>query len=121
MNNVIQEILIDIIKAFLLLSIFEPLHNKKKFIIHNKIKTELFCILFVFITYLSTFYISKIYHTLFLLIFYILLLAYITKIKIFDSTVIVCLFATITLTTETFIEIIEMIIFNANLNQIFFK
>ncbi|OAA83283.1 sensor histidine kinase [Clostridium ljungdahlii] len=119
MNNVIQEILIDIIEAFLLLSIFEALHNKKKFIIHNKIKTELFCILFVFITYLSTFYISKIYHTLFLLIFYILLLACITKIKIFDSTVIVCLFATITLTTETFIEIIEMIIFNVNLNQIF--
>ncbi|MFL0198654.1 sensor histidine kinase [Clostridium sp. WILCCON 0269] len=119
MNNVIQEIVIDIIEALLLLSIFEALYDNKRFVIQNKIRSTLFFILFVFATYWSTFHIPKVYHALFLVVFYILLIACITKIRIFDSTVIVSLFATILLATETFIEIILMLIFNINLNQIF--
>ncbi|WP_242951448.1 ATP-binding protein [Clostridium kluyveri] len=114
-----REIIIDIIEALLLLSIFEALYDNKRFVIQNKIRSALFFILFVFATYWSTFYILKVYHTLFLVVFDILLLTCITRIKIFDSTVIVSLFLTILLTTETFIEIILMLIFNINLNEIF--
>ncbi|WP_368487580.1 sensor histidine kinase [Clostridium sp. BJN0013] len=60
---------------------------------------------------------SNIYNTLFLVVLYILLLTLITKIKVFDSTIIVSLFFTIILTTESFIQIIEMFILNINLNQ----
>lgn len=119
MIDIIREIVIDIIEALFLLGVFEALYNKKQFMLKHKAKTILFCILYVFITYWSTFHISKVYHTLFLMVFDILLLAFITKIKIFDSTIIVCLFITILLTTETFIQIFEMIIFKINLNQAF--
>ncbi|MFL0197196.1 sensor histidine kinase [Clostridium sp. WILCCON 0269] len=119
MIDVIRELVIDIIDAVLLLSIFQALYNNKRFIIQNKIRTVLFCILFVFGTYWSTFHILKVYHTLFLVVFYILLLAYIIKIKIFDSIVIASLFFTILFTTESFTQIIEMLIFNVNLNQAF--
>ncbi len=87
-------------------------------IIQNKIKTGLFLILFIFLTYWSTFHIPLAYHTLFLVIFDILLLAFITKIKLFDSAIIVCLFFTIMFATESFVQIIEMPIFNVNLNQL---
>ncbi|APM41309.1 sensor histidine kinase [Clostridium kluyveri] len=116
--DVIREVIIDIIEALLLLVVFESLYDKKKFIIQNKIKTGLFLILFIFLTYWSTFHIPLAYHTLFLVIFDILLLAFITKIKLFDSAIIVCLFFTIMFATESFVQIIEMPIFNVNLNQL---
>ncbi len=117
--DVIREIIIDIIEASLLLVVFESLYDKKKFIIQNKIRTVLFFILFVCGTYWSTFHMLPVYHALFLVMFDILLLSCITRIKIFDSIVIISLFLTILLTTETFIQIIEMIIFNINLKQAF--
>jgi len=117
MGHTISIILI-IIEALLLLGTFEALCAEKKFVITNKIKTILFVMLFVFATYLSRLHMLLVYHTLFLVIFYIILLAWITRIRIFDSTIIVSLFFTIILTTETFIEIIEMFMFNINLNQI---
>lgn len=110
----IREIVLDSIEALLLLVIFEALYDKKKFLIQNKIRAGLFCILFVFATYWSTFHIVTVYHTLLIVVFDILLLAFITKIGIFNSTVIVSLFITIILSTETFIQIIEMLVFNLN-------
>ncbi|WP_373845433.1 sensor histidine kinase [Clostridium sp.] len=119
MNSVIQEIIIDLIEALLLLSIFEALYDNKRFIIQNKIRTVLFFILFVFATYWSTFHMLPVYHALFLIAFDILLLACITKIRLFDSTVIVCLFFIILFSSEFFIQIIEMFILHVNLNQTF--
>ncbi|WP_333888256.1 sensor histidine kinase [Clostridium sp.] len=116
--SIIKEIVLDTIEVLLLLGIFEALYSNKKFVINHKIRTGLFYILFVFATYWSTFYIPLVYHTLFLIVFDILLLAFITKIKIFHSTIIVSLFFTIIFTTESFTGIIEMLIFNINLNQI---
>ncbi|BAH07977.1 sensor histidine kinase [Clostridium kluyveri] len=99
--------------------VFESLYNEKKFILQNKIKTVLFFILYISVTSWCSFHILIPYHTLLLVALNILLLACITKIKIFHSMVIVSLFVTIILITETFIQLIEMLIFNINLNQIF--
>ena len=118
MYLIIRELILDIIEVLLLLGIFEALYDKKKFIIQNKIRSGLFCILYIFIAYCITFNVPLTYHSLVLIIFYILLLACIIKIKIFDSTVIVCLFFTIIFSTEFFIEIIEMFILKINLNQL---
>ncbi|OAA93306.1 sensor histidine kinase [Clostridium coskatii] len=118
---IIREIVLDIIEALLILGIFEALCDKKKFIIQNKVRSGLFCILFILGTYWSTLYIPLAYHSLILVIFDILLLAWITKIKIFDSTVIVSLFFTIILSTEFFIQIIEMFAYNIVLNQTVLK
>ncbi|MFT8314198.1 MAG: ATP-binding protein [Clostridium sp.] len=115
----IREIVLDSIEALLLLGVFEALYNKKRFIIKNKLKSVLFCILFVFVTYLSTFYIVNAYHLIFIVVFDILLLSYITKIKLFTSTVIFFVFFIILSITESSTETIEMLIFNVDLNQIF--
>ncbi|ADK15614.1 putative membrane-bound histidine kinase [Clostridium ljungdahlii DSM 13528] len=58
------------------------------------------------------------YHSLILVMFDILLLVWITKIRIFDSAVIISLFFTIIFSTEFFIEIIEMFAYNIDLNQV---
>ncbi|OBR95989.1 sensory histidine kinase DcuS [Clostridium coskatii] len=115
--DVIKEIVLDGIEALLFLGVFEALYDKKKFIVSNKLKVALFCIAYIFVTYWSTFYIPNVYHTLFLSIVDILVLAYIVKVKLYDSTVIYCLFVTIILGSETFIEVIEMFIFDVNMNQ----
>ncbi|WP_368489862.1 sensor histidine kinase [Clostridium sp. BJN0013] len=119
MDTIVREIVLDTIEVLLILGIFEALCNRKRFVIENKIRTGLFYILFVFVTYWSTFHMSMSYHTPVLVVFDILLLAYVMKIKLFDSTVIICLFFTILFITENFIEVIQMIIFGINLEQNF--
>nr|WP_041705330.1 ATP-binding protein [Clostridium ljungdahlii] len=109
----------DTIEALLLLGIFEALYDKKKFIIQNKIRTGLFCVLYIFGTYWCTLHMVLVDHTLFLLVYDVLLIAWIMKIKIFDSIVIVSLFFTIIFSTEFFVQIIEMFIFDLDLNQVF--
>ncbi|APM40638.1 ATP-binding protein [Clostridium kluyveri] len=115
----IREIVLDIIEALIILGIFQALYDEKKFIIQNKIKSVLFCIVYIFITYCSTFSMTMAYHSLVLVVLDVLVLAYIMKIKIFNSAVIISLFFTIVITTETIIEAIEMFTFNINLSQIF--
>ncbi|OAA91032.1 sensor histidine kinase [Clostridium coskatii] len=118
MENAMAKVVANIIEMFLLLGIFEALCNKKKFIIQNKTKAVVFFILFIFTTCWSTSHIVLVNHTFFLVVVDILLLVCITKIRAFDSVVIVSLFFTITIGTEIFSETIEMFIFNINLNQI---
>jgi two-component system sensor histidine kinase AgrC len=116
--DVIKEIALDSIEALLFLGVFQALYNEKKFIIQNKYKVGLFCILSVFATYWSTFNVNKVYHILFLSVFHILLFAFITQIKISSSAVIYFLFLTIILITENFTLTIEMLMFNIHSNQI---
>jgi signal transduction histidine kinase len=117
--NIIKEIILDFIESLIFLGIFEALYNNKKFIIENKFKTILFCTLYILTNYLGQLYIPKSYHTLVLLIFCILLLTCITRIRIFASTIVFFVFLIILSVTEYFTETIEIIIFNINLNQIF--
>lgn len=117
--DVIREIVLDGIEALLLLTVFEILYNEKKFIIQNKGKTALFCILYIFANYLGEFYITKSYHTFVISIFCILLLAYITKIKVFSSIVVFFSFLIIISVTECFTQIVEMLVFQISLNQIY--
>lgn len=117
--DIIKEILLDGIESLILLGIFEILCTKKRFMIQNKVKTGLFCTFYILATCLSTFFIPKIYHTLFLSVFYILLLAYITRIKLFNSIVIFFLFSIVIFATENLAQIIEIFIFRVNLNEIF--
>lgn len=117
--DIIKEIILDIIEALLFLGVYSALCNQKKFMIQNKVKTVLFCVLYILATYFNTFYITKIYHTLFVSIFYILLLMYITKTRFFASVIIFFVFFSIIFAIESFTEIIEMFIFRINLDQIF--
>ena len=116
--NMVKEIVLDSIEALLYLSVFSALYNEKKFIINNKLKTTLFCIVYIFATCWGTFHIPDVYHTLILSVVDILILACFTKIKIYDSTVVYCLFVTIILGMEIFVEIIEVFMFNININQL---
>lgn len=117
--NAIREIILDCIEALLLLGVFEALYDKKRFVIQNKLRSIIFCILFVVATYLDTFNVANAYHTLFISVFDILLLSYITKIKVFTSAVIFFLFIIMLSITEYFTQTIEMFMFNINLNQIY--
>ncbi len=116
--NIIKEIVLDSIEMLLFLGVFQAVYIEKKFIIQNKFKMGLFCILSVIVTYWSTFNINTVYHILFLSVFHILLLTFITKIRISSSAVIYFLFLTIILITEYFTLTIEMLTLNINSNQI---
>ncbi|MEY7998946.1 sensor histidine kinase [Clostridium sp. Mt-5] len=117
--GIVREILSDGIESILFLILFESLYDNKTFIRKNRIKTIYFCILYTIASYFSTYYVTKIYHTLIILIFCILLLAYITKINFSISSVIFFSFLSIIFVTESLTEIIELFILNINLDQLF--
>ncbi|MBU3182757.1 sensor histidine kinase [Clostridium psychrophilum] len=115
----IIEIILDALESLILLGIFSSLTNQKNYIIENKIKMLLFCIIYVVITYLSTHYVTNnVYHTLIVIVTSILLLTFITRINLYSSTIIFSLFFAIIFTTETLIQFIEMFVFKVELNQI---
>jgi len=114
----IKEIILDILEAFILLGVFSSLTNQKKFIINNKVRTGLFCMMYVIATYFSTFYVNKVYHTLFIIVISILLLRFITEINLYFSIIIFSLFLTILFSTEILVQFIEMFIFGVDLTQI---
>ncbi|WP_367179358.1 sensor histidine kinase [uncultured Clostridium sp.] len=114
-----REIILDIFEALILLGVFSFLTNQKKYIIENKIKTGLFCIIYVVTTYLSTIYFNNnLYHTLFTIVISILLLIFITKTNLYSSIIIFSLFFTIIFVTETLTQFIEMFILKVGLTQI---
>ena len=114
-----REIILDIFEALILLGVFSSLTNQKKYIIENKIKTGLFCIIYVVTTYLSTIYFNNnLYHTLFTIVISILLLIFITKTNLYSSIIIFSLFFTIIFVTETLTQFIEMFILKVGLTQI---
>lgn len=115
----IREIILDILESLILLVIFSFLTNQKKYIGENKIKTGLFCIIYVISTYLSTHYVyNSLYHTLLIIVTSILLLTFILKTSLYSSTIIFSLFFTIIFTTEALAQFIEMFILKVELNQI---
>ncbi|HEY8892388.1 MAG TPA: ATP-binding protein [Clostridium sp.] len=113
-----REIILDMLEALILLGVFSSLTNQKKYIFTNKTKSGLFCIMYVFLTCLSTFYVNNLYHTLTNIVVSILLLTFITKISLYFSTIIFSLFFTIIFTTETLVQFLEMFILKVELNQI---
>jgi two-component sensor histidine kinase len=116
--DIIKEIVLDIIEALLFLGIFQALCNNKKFVIQNKLKAGLFCILYILVACWSTLNIGIIYHTVFLSVFYILLLTFITRIKFFASIIIYLSFLTIIVITENLTLIMEISIFKVNSDKI---
>ncbi|AYD40614.1 GHKL domain-containing protein [Clostridium fermenticellae] len=117
--NIVIEIISNAIEALLFLITFEIISNNRKFIKENKSKTLWFCLIYITVNYLSTFYISKIYHTMVLCVFCILLLSYITKIEFFISCTIFFSFFSIIFITENLTEVIEMFVFDITLDQLF--
>jgi two-component system sensor histidine kinase AgrC len=116
--NTLIEIILDIIEALILLGVFSFLNNRKKYIMENKIKSGLFCIIYVVIAFFSARYIYNLYHTIFIIVASILLLAFITKTSLYFSTIVFSLFFTIIFTTETLVQFIEMVVLKVDLNQI---
>jgi len=113
-----REIILDIVEALILLGVFSSLTNQKRYFIENKIRSGLFCIIYVAAACVSTLYVNNLYHTLFIIVISILILTFITKTSLYFSAIIFSLFFTIIFTTETFVQFIEMFIFNLELNEI---
>jgi len=114
-----REIILDILEALILLGVLSSLINQKRYIIKNKIKSGLFCIIYVVANYLSTNYVyNNLLHTIIIMVISMLLLIFITKINIYSSITIFSLFFTIIFTTEILIQFIEMFILKVQLNQI---
>lgn len=116
--NLIAEIVPDIIEALILLVVFESLTNQKYFIKENKIKVTLFITIFIISSYWSNVTIPMVYHTLFMVIFTTMLLAYFTNSNIFTAIIIYLLFFSIVIATEMIVAIGEMIAFKVNVDQI---
>ncbi len=113
-----KEIILDVLEALILLGVFSSLTNQKTYISENKIKSGLFCMMYVFFTCLSTLYINNVYRILIMIVVIILLLTIITKTSLYISTIVFSLFFTILFVTETFVQYVEMIILKVDLNQL---
>lgn len=116
--DIFKEVIIDGIEALILLSIFGIFFDEKKFIKENKIKSIVFCFLFTTFLFWSSTYVTIVYHTLFNVAFSILLLTFVTKIKIISSMVVYFIFTTIILVTEISVGMLEMLFFHTDLQQI---
>lgn len=112
------ELLSDLIEAVLLLCVFEIFMDEKKYIFRNKMKSFLFCSIFTIFLYFSSTYITVLYHTLINISFSILLLIFIIRLNAFSSAMIYFIFCIILLVSEIGIAIVEMLIFNIDINQI---
>ena len=116
--DIIREIIVDGIEALLILSIFGALQDNKKYVFENKLRTILFCIFYIFANYWSKFYVPLVYHTIFVIIFSILLLAFVTKINALSAIVTYSLFLIIVAITETATMIIEMLVLKTDVNGV---
>lgn len=116
--EILREITLDGIEAVLILLLFCVLFNQKKYILENKIRASFFFITYIAINCYSTYYLPDIYHTLIIILFSVLLLAYFTKINLFSSTVIILLFFAISFLVESLAEFLEMFLFKIDLNKI---
>ena len=113
-----KEIILGILEALILLGVFSSLTKQKRYVIEDKIKSSLFCIMYVIATSMSTHFVNNLYHTLIILVITIFLLKFITKINVYSSIIIVSLFLILIFTTETLTQFIEMFILKVRLNQI---
>ncbi|MDP4176877.1 MAG: ATP-binding protein [Bacillota bacterium] len=116
--DIIKEIVLDTIEAFLLLRVFSFLYNKKGFILKNKVRSIIFIVLFVVVNFWSTTNIPFIFHTLILIAYTIILLKFITKISFFQSAVAYSMFFSIIIITEMFVSFLSMIVLKMNLSEI---
>lgn len=116
--DILKELILDSIEAFLLLKIFSTVYNQTNFIVKNKIRAIIFCVIFVFGNFWVTRNILLLNHTLILAFSSIILLKYITKITFFESAVVYSLFFTILATVETVVLLIEMFMLGTDLNHV---
>jgi len=116
--EITKEIIIDLIEAFILLSVYQIFMDEKKYIIHNKMKSLLFCTIFTaFIFWSSTFDVIM-YHTLFNVVFSILLLIFVTRINVFSASIVYFVFFIILLITEMSVGVLGMLFLHTSLEQI---
>jgi len=87
MHNIIVEIIASSIEAVLLLVILGGLY-KQNFIKDNIVKSLLFCVAYVIITYWCTAFIPPIFRTLIISVFSILLISLISKKSIYGSAIV---------------------------------
>lgn len=116
--EIIKEILFDGTEAILLLLMFSAISNHKLFIIKNKTKSITFCMLYIIANYISEIYLPMQFKILFLTIFTVLLISYITTTTFFSSLIIYFLFFTVISITEGSVILIDMFLFKQTLNQI---
>lgn len=118
MEEIIVEIITDLIEAIILLNLFEIFMDEKKFIINNKVRSIIFCIIFATFLFFTSTYIALTYHTLINIIFAILLFIFFTRINAWSAIIICLTFFIILLITEISVSTLEMIVLNVNMEQI---
>lgn len=103
----IREIVLDLIEAMIILGIFQALYNDKRFIIKNKIRTVLFSVFYICVTYWSTFNMSMASHTPVVFISSILLMTWIIGTKIFNSSIVICFFLQLCLLQKILLKLLK--------------
>ena len=117
MHNIIVEIIASSIEAVLLLVILGGLY-KQNFIKDNIVKSLLFCVAYVIITYWCTAFIPPIFRTLIISVFSILLISLISKKSIYGSAIVLVIFFMIISITEGILISIFMLVENVTFNEI---
>lgn len=113
-----RELIIDLIEAIILLSVYQIFMDEKKYIIENKIKSLVFCTIFTAFVFWSSTYITMMYHTLFNVSFSVFLLVLVTRINLWSATVVYFVFLAILLITEMSVGTLEMLLFHSNMEEI---
>lgn len=111
-------IIFGTIQSILFLLVYEVLLNQKGFIKQNKLKTLLYCFIFVFTYYCLSLYVPKVYQTPFLTIVSILSFSLISKRPIISISVAFFFYLIILAITDFSVATIQMLIFNITTNEI---
>ncbi len=114
----VNEWVFSFVEAIGILLFFILLNNNKYFIIKNMFKSFLFLILYTVFSYWATMYIPVGIHTIFITVFIVIALSYITNTNIYASTISVGITFIIITLIEYVILVIGISLFRLELNSI---
>jgi FtsH-binding integral membrane protein len=92
--------------------------NEKGYFKENKLKSLIFCTALTGFLFWSSTNVEMLYHSVFNMIFSILLLLFITGINVWSAVLIEFIFIIIILVTEMSVGVVEMMIFHTSMDQL---
>jgi two-component system, LytTR family, sensor histidine kinase AgrC len=115
-ENNIYALIFLVIEAFIFLLSYMTLTSIRGFFKANKLKCILFVIFYAFFAYWASTYLPIGLHTACIAIFTILILSFITRTSVYNSTVVILIIGLVIALTDTLISSLYIAVFKVDLN-----
>ena len=113
----ISESVFCFVEGFIILLLFTLINNKKDFITRNRMKAGVFIVLYTLFSYWASSYMPVGIHTLFITIFMIIVLTFITKSNLYASVISVAIIFIIFFAIEAIFWIMGMAVLKVGLSE----